>query len=134
MCAGWRESFESFNSDAGPPIARKTLDRINNDGHYSCGHCEECVKHGWKFNVRWATRLQQNRNKRSNRNITHNGKTMCFQAWADFAKINVDTLRKRIDNGWDFNDAVLPSTDPNLRWEAAKMHNSKIKERFSGRS
>jgi hypothetical protein len=44
-----------------------TLDRIDNDGHYSCGQCAECIRNGWPFNCRWATKSEQAANRRPRR-------------------------------------------------------------------
>lgn len=46
------------------PTPKMTLDRANNDLGYTCGECDECLTRGWKMNLRWATRSQQNSNKR----------------------------------------------------------------------
>lgn len=55
VCDRWRNSFEAFYADVGdPPEAWLTLDRIDNDRGYEPG------------NVRWATRVQQNNNRRGN--------------------------------------------------------------------
>ena len=51
MCDDWRHDFGRFLADMGPCPSGLSLDRINNDGPYDPGNC------------RWATRLQQNRNK-----------------------------------------------------------------------
>ncbi len=55
VCDRWRTSFENFLSDMGlksdPSL---TLDRINNDGNYEPSNC------------RWATYLEQSKNKRRN--------------------------------------------------------------------
>jgi hypothetical protein len=63
MCAGWRNSFVSFRHDMGRRPLGKTLDRRDNNGHYSCGHCVECKKNGWPKNARWATFRQQQANR-----------------------------------------------------------------------
>jgi len=64
LCEPWH-SFETFFADVAQGYRKGlSLDRIDNDGNYSCGKCDECVSHGWTFNVRWATRSQQMRNTR----------------------------------------------------------------------
>lgn len=63
ICDGLRSSYELFLR----LIGRKsnlslTLDRVNNNGHYSCGECEQCLEHNWPFNLRWATSKEQSAN------------------------------------------------------------------------
>jgi len=64
ICSGWAGSFESFYQDHGPRPAGLTIERIDNNGHYSCGHCEECASEGWVRNTRWATWKEQAANRR----------------------------------------------------------------------
>lgn len=65
VCKRWRESFAEYLADLGKhPGKEYSVDRKNNDGHYSCGKCHECVANGWPANWRWATRTQQNINQR----------------------------------------------------------------------
>jgi len=44
------------------PVAH-SIDRINNKGSYTCGQCRECLLKKWPMNVRWATPIEQARNK-----------------------------------------------------------------------
>lgn len=57
VCRRWLHSFQNFYVDMGArPTQKHTLERINNDGNYTPSNCK------------WATRLEQNNNKRTNKN------------------------------------------------------------------
>ncbi len=64
MCEGWANSSKAFIDDMGErPSSDYSLDRIDNEGNYSCGKCEQCISNNWTMNCRWATREMQQRNK-----------------------------------------------------------------------
>lgn len=98
VCAGWRSCFKAFYADMGErPSPQHQIDRKDGNGHYSCGHCEECLSNGWPANCRWATRAEQNRNRRDNRMLTFNGETMCLADWAKRKKMHKSSLSARLD-------------------------------------
>lgn len=64
VCGGIVCSYELFVEVVGERPAHKTLDRIDVDGHYSCGRCAECKAKLWPMNLRWATAKEQIENRR----------------------------------------------------------------------
>lgn len=108
ICQGWN-SFEQFIADLGEqPSPLHSMDRIDNDGHYSCGKCPECVENGWPMNCRWATPLEQGGNKRNNVRITREGKTLTITEWAKELGIPPGTLMARRSRGTDVLAPVRP--------------------------
>src|ERR1700724_2480459 len=71
MCQRWRKAFGNFLDDMGPKPSRGlSLDRRDNNGHYSCGRCHECKENKWPANCRWATDNEQRTNQRPRTNPT----------------------------------------------------------------
>lgn len=114
VCKRWHH-FESFLEDVGgPPSPDYTIDRIDNNGHYSCGKCDECLSNGWPMNARWATRAEQARNRRTNVYIVHDGKRMVMEDWAKLAMpkpLNSATLRTRLAHGWSMERALSQAVE-----------------------
>lgn len=74
VCQRWSDQItglQNFAEDIGEkPTPKHSIDRIDNEGNYSCGHCEQCVELGWEANCRWATWTQQLCNQRARPNPT----------------------------------------------------------------
>lgn len=88
VCERWLK-FENFLADMGERPPRMSLDRFpNNDGNYEPGNC------------RWATNLQQHRNKSSNRLISHEGETLTVTEWAERFGIQRAALYERLKRGY----------------------------------
>lgn len=97
ICDKWRESFEAFYADMGnPPHSEMTLERIDNDKGYQPG------------NVRWATRLEQASNRRTNIEgnytgvsvVGFNGKSLTLADWSKQTGISLENLRSRLNRDW----------------------------------
>lgn len=70
VCKRWNQSFEYFLEDMGEkPDKSFSIDRIDNNKNYSCGHCEDCKINNYKANCRWADRKTQRLNKRSKEEV-----------------------------------------------------------------
>lgn len=88
VCDRWRESFRAFADDMGRAPVGGSLDRIDNALGYSPENC------------RWATRVEQANNRRTNRLLTWQGKTQNVSQWAAELGIPRATLYQRLHKGW----------------------------------
>jgi len=89
VCQEWRDDFVRFYTDMGPrPSAKHSIERIDNDGPYSPHNC------------RWATMIEQQNNRRSNRMFTYQGKTLSVAAWAREIGVPKTRLYDRLELGW----------------------------------
>lgn len=93
VCERWH-AFENFLADMGNRPEEKTIDRIDVNGDYAPGNC------------RWASRVEQMRNKTTNCILELNGEAMCIAAWTERLGVDRNTIRRRIKKGWPI-DQVL---------------------------
>ncbi len=91
------------------PSKNHSVDRKDNNGNYSCGACPECVSNNWPMNIRWATRIQQGRNQRTNRIIEINGEKKCLSEWIEISGLSKSTIRNRIKAGKTGTDLIAPA-------------------------
>jgi hypothetical protein len=93
MCDRWLAGFEFFWEDMGPTYRDGLqIERRNNDDGYTPENCY------------WATRAEQNRNKRTNRMVDTPWGTMIMRDAARQAGIRETTLRYRLNVGWPAAD------------------------------
>jgi len=110
VCTRLRASPEQLVIVIGSRPLGKTIDRIDTNGNYSCGDCDECRAHGWVLNIRWATPTEQARNRRDNNLITINGVTKCAAEWAHESLVTIASIRRRVAKGITGMALLGPST------------------------
>jgi hypothetical protein len=86
ICDRWSD-FAAFYDDMGPRPEGTTLDRRDNDLGYSPDNC------------RWATKVQQTRNRRTTAFVEFNGETLSMQEWAERVGVAYKTLWYRYQAG-----------------------------------
>jgi hypothetical protein len=88
-------SFENFLADMGEkPSPKHSLDRIDNNGHYTPENC------------RWATNHQQSRNRTDTTAFTYKGETHCLTDWCLRYSLNVKMVQQRIKRGWSIDRSL----------------------------
>lgn len=96
VCQRWRESYLAFLEDMGEAPDGASIDRINNDGGYEPGNC------------RWATHVEQSRNRSTNAIVSAFGESKALIDWLDDYRcvVNASTLYARIERGWEPQAAI----------------------------
>lgn len=107
VCPEW-DNFTKFYADMGDRPPGYELDRIDTNGDY----CPE--------NCRWVDRITQARNKRSNKLITCNGKTMLLCEWAEYLGENMDTLHARMKRGRAIDGSDIIKYNKNTKYYVQK--------------
>ena len=95
ICKRWH-SFKHFFSDMGCRPTGLTLERVENSLGYFPSNCK------------WASPKEQARNRRDNRILTFNGKTLCATAWAELLGLKADTILDRMDRGDSIRRCLRP--------------------------
>lgn len=89
------ESYACFLADVGyKPFPGAELERIDNDKGYSADNC------------RWATRTEQNRNKRNTRWVLLQGRKISLAEAAETVEVNYSTLLSRIARGHNVGHGI----------------------------
>lgn len=100
VCDEWRDNLNEFYNwaMANGYSDDLTIDRIDVNGDY----CPE--------NCRWIPMAEQSRNRRINRFLTHNGKTMLISDWAKETGIGRTTIDARLKRGWSVEKTLNTPT------------------------
>ena len=86
VCDRWMK-FENFLEDMGEPEKGMSIDRIDNDRGYS------------KENCRWATRHEQNMNRRNTMYVEYDGQRVALLDLAKSKSVDYNLLRSRYGAG-----------------------------------
>ena len=103
MADEWENDFMAFYNHVGAaPDRNYSIDRINGNLGYFPG------------NVRWATVIEQQRNRSSNKPITAFGETKLLVEWCEDSRraCSRDAFEMRIRKGWTLERAL---TTPKLK-------------------
>lgn len=96
VCGRWRLSFQAFLDDMGPrPTPAHSIERIKNHLGYQPDNC------------RWATLVEQCRNRRSNTLLTLDGETKTQIEWSEATGIPAASIHWRLLNGWSVARALM---------------------------
>lgn len=93
ICPEW-DSFHQFVEDMGPRPQGYTLDRIDNNGNYEPSNC------------RWATRKEQQRNRRMARRVVLDGEEYLVAELVEKYGLKHETIVQRAAKGMSFKDAT----------------------------
>jgi hypothetical protein len=93
VCERW-SSFANFLADMGERPAGMSLERIDTDGSYEPSNCK------------WATRLEQSRNRKWNNRIEYLGSVKLESDWCRERGFKPGAIRKRLLRGWTVEQAM----------------------------
>lgn len=94
VCERWK-SFEAFRTDMGPRPLGGMIDRVDNND----GYCPE--------NCRWATRKEQNSNRRNCILLMDGDETVTLKEFCRRRNLSYRPIVKRVrDRGWSIEEAT----------------------------
>lgn len=98
ICDRWRESFTAFLEDMGAkPSPVHSIDRINTNGNYEPENC------------RWATEVEQIRNRRNTLHVTIGGIRKPFVEWCEVYGCTYASAHYRLKQGLE-GEAIFKTT------------------------
>jgi hypothetical protein len=98
VCDRWINDFKTFEADMGARPEGCTLDRIDVDGDYTPENCQ------------WATRTEQQRNRRDSVYVVIEGKKYLAAELSDKSGRKTDTIVRRAKAGLSMAEVLAPGT------------------------
>lgn len=118
VCDRWLNSFEAFCADVGQrPSLSHSIDRIDSGGDYEPGNC------------RWATKVEQQRNRAFARIIQIGTESRCVAAWCELSGLSHNTLLSRINRGWPPDRLLSPTQHRRPRCSLSSLDVTAIRSR-----
>ena len=105
------ETFENFLKDMGERPSGTFLERIDNSKNYS------------KSNCKWATRTEQNRNRRLNILFRYKRQTKCLAEWCELLNLPYPRTYHRLSKGWSVEKAF---TTPFVKHKDRKWNSDEL--------
>jgi hypothetical protein len=96
VCERWND-FHAFAADMGPRPEGHSIDRIDNDGDYTPENC------------RWATRKQQQRNRRAAVYVEIDGQKYLLAELAEMSGLRPTTVKARVAQGMSYEQVICPT-------------------------
>lgn len=133
VCKRWKriKNFYEWAISSGY-VEGLTIDRINNDGNYSCGQCSECIQKNWPMNCKWSTYKEQARNRRSNVFIFAWKENKTISEWVEDSrcKVTAATLSYRLkhNNNRCSNEELLSLSRKELVRKYARIKDGIVSE------
>jgi hypothetical protein len=115
VCDRWlgKDGRKNFIADMGERPAGYTLERNDNNGNYTPENC------------RWASRREQQRNRRNNVIVEYQGRRMTLAEASELSGIRYDTLSERLKAG-DTGERLFRQT-PKMLKEILDKEESPVK-------
>lgn len=104
VCERWHR-LENFIADMGERPPDTSIDRIDVNGNYEPSNC------------RWATPLEQGRNRRKNYKLEVAGVSMTLDEAATKLNVDYSTLWSRIQRGWSLEEVA---TGKRRKWSRVR--------------